>query len=100
MRCVAGAWLFACVVLYTLYSAHLTASLTVTKYTLPFNTLEEMIAHPDYSFGVSSGNGLRQVFGVGHFKLAPTFSSLHILHIVLTSGYSSKNGLDQVMYRS
>ena len=64
LRCVVAAWLCSSLVLYASYAANLTAFLTVTKYKLPFNTLEEMAAQTEYAYGLTEDNGLRQVFQV------------------------------------
>ena len=48
-------WLFVALVITTTYSANLIAFLSVEKYTVPFNTLQELASQDQYKFGTLGG---------------------------------------------
>jgi len=53
-----------CIVVIATFSGNLIAFLTVSKQTLPFQTLEEMLSQSDIKFGMPSGT-----IYITHFKV-------------------------------
>lgn len=50
-----GFWWMYCIVVIATFSGNLIAFLTVSKQTLPFQTLEELVAQDDMKFGTPAG---------------------------------------------
>ena len=69
VRCVAGPWLFCCLVMYATYAANLTASLAVSRTKMPFDTLEEMVQQTEYKYGVFANGVARLVFQVSSVRV-------------------------------
>ena len=61
---IAGCWWFMVIVIYAIYTGNLIAFLTVSKTTMPFNSLEAMAAQTDYYYGLEDGIIHMQLFKV------------------------------------
>ena len=56
-RVVMAAWWIFCIVVVSTYAANLIAFLSVTKFSLPFDTREEMVAQGKFKFGTLGSTG-------------------------------------------
>ena len=54
-RFIVGFWWMYCIVVMATYSGNLIAYLTVTKTTLPFDSLDDMINQNKFKFGTLGG---------------------------------------------
>jgi hypothetical protein len=60
----------------TAYSAFLISFLTVQKFSLPFNSLRELIDIGSYRLGVLANSGQLNNFNVSHIILEPWFPKI------------------------
>ena len=66
-RVVTGGWWLFCTVIMATYTGSLVAILTVEKYKIPFNTLEELLNQKQYKFGTLGSSAFALDFLVSIF---------------------------------
>ena len=64
VRIVVSSWWLFCIIIVATYISNLVAFLAVTRHTLPFTSLEELLANTDYKFGIQGGTAHIRMFGV------------------------------------
>ena len=76
VRTVIGFWWVYCVIIGATYSGNLIAFLAVDKYSPPFETLEDIVAQNEYSFGTLGESVWEIIFQVRSYQKI----SRHVLH--------------------
>ena len=68
VRTVIGFWWVYCVIIGATYSANLIAFLAVDKYSPPFETIEDIVAQNEYSFGTLGESVWEIIFQVRSYQ--------------------------------